>query len=166
MKFKGRRVAPYKKRRNYSFWLSWQKKESSSFFLAGGTSFSLNFFELQLKKVHPWVGEKLKFSFCPMSWTLVVLAIKRRELNLNWTSLTLYSSENKISLWIAIEYFVPSYVVSPSKFALYQSLSCISMNSKYSSNTVLLCSVLHSRGKKKEDFFFSHFLTGVFFHPI
>ena len=78
MKFKGRGVSPYKKRRNYSFWMSWQEKKiSSSSFLAGGTSFFLNFFELQLKKVHPWVGKKLKFSFCPINWTLIALAVKQ-----------------------------------------------------------------------------------------
>ena len=72
-------------------------KEKGKFllFLVGVHS-PWNLFELQLKKVHPWVEEKLKFTFWPMNWTLVTLALKRRELNLNWTSLTLYSSATPI----------------------------------------------------------------------
>ena len=78
-KFRQNEVPPAKKEKELQFLVVMtRKKESSSSFLAGGTSFSLNFFELQLKKVHPWVGKKLKFSFCPMNWTLVALAVKRR----------------------------------------------------------------------------------------
>ena len=93
MKFKGRGVFSIKREGTTVF--DCHGKEKGKFLLCfsrGHFILPELEFELQLKKVHPWVGEKLKFSFWPMNWTLVALAVKRRELNLNWTSLTLYSS--------------------------------------------------------------------------
>ena len=93
MKFRENEVPPTKKEEELPFFLVMTTKYCSSFSFYRGTLLSIwTWFELQLKKVNPWVEQKLKFSLCPMSWTLTSLAVKRRELNFNWTSLTLYSS--------------------------------------------------------------------------
>ena len=87
------------KRRNWAFSMSWHTKFCSSFpFLVGGTPLSLNWLWTQFKKVQWWVEQQFKFSFCRMNWTWVDCWVQCRELNLNWTFWTLYSSANSNSL--------------------------------------------------------------------
>ena len=83
-----------KKGRNYRILcvMTW-KKPSSSSFPQGGTPLSLNWLWTQFKKVQWWVGQQFKFSFCRMNWTWVDCWVQCRELNLNWTFWTLYSSD-------------------------------------------------------------------------
>ena len=97
MKFKGRGVSPYKNmRREGTAVFSCHDKKKRKFLLSfsrgHGTSFSLNFIWVATQKSSSLSWEKLKFSFWQMNWTLFALAVNQRELNFNWTSLTLYSS--------------------------------------------------------------------------
>ena len=72
MKFRENEVPPAEREEELSFFLVMTTKYCSSFSFYRGTLLSLwTSFELQLKKVNQWVGQKLKFSFCPMNWALV-----------------------------------------------------------------------------------------------
>ena len=76
-------MPPGKKEEELSFFLVMTTKNCSSLSFYRGPLLSLwTSFELQLKKVNPWVGQKLKFSFCPMNWTLVDFQNSRKKLNL------------------------------------------------------------------------------------
>ena len=76
-------MPPGKKEEELSFFLVMTTKNCSSLSFYRGPLLSLwTSFELQLKKVNPWVGQKLKFSFCQMNWTLVYILNSRKELNL------------------------------------------------------------------------------------
>ena len=59
-----------------------RKKGSSSSFLVGGTSFSLNFIWVATQKSSTMSWEKLKFSSGPMNWTLTSFTNSQKELNL------------------------------------------------------------------------------------
>ena len=109
MEFKLRGVSPYKKRRNYSIWLSYQEKKKGPPLFQQG-ALHLKFIWVATKKCSSMSWEKLKFSFWQMSWTLVALAVNQRESNFNWTSLTLYSSglPDKGSFYIFLHILPPN----------------------------------------------------------
>ena len=79
MKFKENEVPPARKEEELLIFLVMTTKYCSSFSFDRGTLLSLwTSFELQLKKVNPWVGQKLKFSFHSMNWTWVDIQNSRQ----------------------------------------------------------------------------------------
>ena len=86
-------VPPCRKEEELGFFLVMTHKIMELLpFLVGGTPLSLNWLWTQFKKVQWWVEQQFKFSFCPMNWTWIDCWVQCRELNLNWTFWTLYSS--------------------------------------------------------------------------